>query len=196
MIVPADDDPRGFIERIFSNPSAMATLLVAVVGQGMISIVLQIVNNEQQEAKIAANATALTDFKTAIFQMQTPLSQRVFKVEDRIEEVRRAHEDQAKRIDQIDTAGTRALALVTANQQRVMAQIDRLGDRLLMQDKAIADFKGHDPSPVFQAKLEEMNRNSARLEDQQRRIIEALDNLYSQVSKIPPALRANPKKEQ
>lgn len=174
----------------------MATLLVAVVGQGIISIILQIVNNEQQEARITANATALTDFKAAINQMQTPLSQRVFKVEDRIEEVRRAHEDQAKRIDQIDTAGTRALALVTANQQRVMAQVDRLGDRLLMQDKAIADFKGHDPSPVFQVKFEEMSRNLVRLEDQQRRIIEALDNLYSQVSKIPPALRANPKKDQ
>src|SRR5215475_3025704 len=40
--------------------------------------------------------------------------------------------------------------------------------------------------------LESLKSNYNRLEDQQRRIIEALDNLYSQVTKIPPVLRANP----
>lgn len=185
------DKSRGFVERLLSNPGALATLVVAVLGQALFSIVFQVINNEQQEARIAANAQALSDFRSQVQNLQTPLSQHVFKLEDAIIDIRRAFDTDSKRLDAVDSSGTRALAIVSANQQRVMSQVDRLGDRLIMQDKLLAELSNKSAviSPLFQQKLDEITRNISRLEDQQRRIIEALDNLYSTVSKIPPALR-------
>lgn len=186
------DKSRGFVERLLSNPGALATLVVAVLGQALFSIVFQVINNEQQEARIAANAQALSDFKTSVNNLQTPLSQHVFKLEDAAIDIRKAVDEVGKRLDTVDTAGTRALALVSANQQRVMSQVDRLGERIIMADKKIVEVEGKATAaaPVLQIKLEELARNISRLDEQQRRIIEALDNLYSQVSKIPPALRS------
>lgn len=43
---------------------------------------------------------------------------------------------------------------------------------------------------VFTMRADEIGRNIDRLTDQQRRIIESLDTLYSEVSKIPPTLRS------
>lgn len=42
---------------------------------------------------------------------------------------------------------------------------------------------------VFTMRADEIARNIDRLGDQQRRIVESLDTLYSEVSKIPPTLR-------
>lgn len=185
------NERRGFVERLLSNPGALATLVVAVLGQALFSVIFQVINNEQQEARIASNAQALSDFKSQVQNLQTPLSQHVFKLEDSVIDLRKANDEVGKRLDTVDMAGTRALALVSANQQRVMSQVDRLSDRLIMQDKVIAEMNSKSAviSPLFQQKLDEITRNISRLEDQQRRIIEALDNLYSTVSKIPPALR-------
>lgn len=182
---------RGFIDRLLNNPGALATLVIAVLGQALFSIIFQVINNEQQEARIAANAQSLIDFKAQVNNLQTPLSQHVFKLEDLALDLRKALDELAKRLDTVDVAGTRALSLVSANQQRVMSQVDRLGDRLIMQDKVIAETNSKSAviSPLFQQKLDEITRNISRLEDQQRRIIEALDNLYSTVSKIPPVLK-------
>lgn len=190
--IEMEEDRRTFIERVFSNPGAIATILLAVVGQTVVSIAFQIINNEQQEAKITANALALSEFKSAVNNLQTPLSNHVFKLEEAITDIRKVAEDLSKRLDVVDTAGTRALSLVVANQQRVMSQLDRFGERLLMQDRELVELKSKAGNPVLSVKLEELGRNETRLEEQQRRIIEALDNLYSQVSKIPPALRAEP----
>lgn len=193
--IEMEEDHRNFVERVFSNPGAIATIFVAVIGQAIFSVVLQIINNEQQEAKIAANALALSEFKSAVNNLQTPLSNHVFKIEEAIIDIRKSDDDVAKRLDVVDTAGTRALSLVAANQQRVMSQLDRFGERLLMQDRKLTELESKAGNPLLQAKMEELGRNETRLEDQQRRIIEALDNLYSQVSKIPPALRADPPKK-
>lgn len=186
------DKSRGFIERLLSNPGALATLVIAVLGQALFSIIFQIINNEQQEARLNANAQALSDFKSQVNNLQTPLSQHVFKVEDAVLDIRKAIDEVGKRLDTVDTAGTRALGLVSANQQRVMSQVDRLGERIIMADKKITEVEGKSAAsaPILQIKIEELARNITRLEDQQRRIIEALDNLYSQVSKIPSALRS------
>lgn len=182
-------EPRGFIEKIFSNPGAIATVVVAVLGQAIFSIIFQVINNEQQAAQIALAGAELANFKNQVNNMQTPLSAHVFKVEEGILDLRKAYDEHIKRLDALDSSGTRALALVSSNQQRVMSQVDRLGDRLLMQDRKLGELEAKSTNPVLQAKIEEIGRNEARLEDQQRRIIEALDNLYSQVSKIPPVLR-------
>lgn len=182
---------RGFLERLISNPGALATLVIAIFGQALFSIIFQVINNEQQEARIAANAQALSDFKNQVTNLQTPLSQHVFKLEDAAIDIRKAVDEVGKRLDTVDTAGTRALSLVSANQQRVMSQVDRLGERIIMADKKIVEVEGKATAagPVMQVKLEELARNISRLDEQQRRIIEALDNLYSTVSKIPPVLR-------
>lgn len=186
----------GFFERLISNPGAIAAILAAIAGQAVFSIIFQITNNEQQEARITANAQALTDFKSAVNNLQTPLSGHVIKIEGEIIDIRKAIDEFAKRMDTVDVAGTRALALVAANQQRETTQVDRLAERIIMQDRKVTELEGKVTNPVMQARIEEVNRNVGRLEDQQRRIIQALDNLYSQVSKIPPALRADPPKDQ
>lgn len=195
VVVPRIEDDRTWIER-FVSPGVIATILIAVMGQTGVSIIYQVINNEQQEAKIKANTDEAKYLREQVFTMQTPLSQKFIKLEDQVVALRNSHDELGKRLDQIDTAGTRALSLVTANQQRVMSQVDRLGDRLIMQDKVVSEIgsKTTNIVPVFQTKLDEMTRNISRIEEQQRRIIEALDNLYSTVSKIPPVLRSDPKK--
>lgn len=183
-----DDDKRGIIERTLSNPSAIATILIAVLGQAIFSVMFQISNNEQQGAMIAANATALADFKAAVNNLQTPLSGHVIKLESEVIDVRKALDEIGKRIDTVDNAGTRALSLVAANQQREISQVDRLGERLIMQDRKLVELEAKQSSPQIQVQLD-------ALKEQQLRIIQALDanyNLINEHLRNPDRNQTNP----
>lgn len=167
-----DDDKRGIVERTLSNPSAIATILIAVLGQAIFSVMFQISNNEQQAARIEANAAGLTEFKAAVNNLQTPLSGHVIKLESEVIDIRKAIEEIGKRINTVDNAGTRALALVASNQQREIAQIDRLAERIIMQDRKLVELEAKMASPQVQVQLD-------ALKEQQMRIIQALDNNYN-----------------
>lgn len=169
------DGRRGFLERILSNPGAIATILVAVLGQAIFSIMLQITNNEQQEAKIMANASSLSEFKAAVNNLQTPLSGHVIKIESEMIDLRKALEEIGKRIDTVDNAGTRGLGLVAANQQREITQVDRLAERLIMQDRKLVELEARLANPQMQVQLD-------ALKEQQMRIIQALDNQYNLIN--------------
>ena len=188
-----NDVKQSFIERFVTSPPAIATLLMAIFGQAMFSIYFQVVNNEQQAAGILANAGAVKELREAIYSMQTPLAQRVIKMEDKNDETLKSQIELTKRIDTIDIGGSRGLQIVISNQQRVMTQIDHISTQLSNDERKISEVENKVNS-LFNVRMEEVNRTTARLEDQQKRIIEALDNLYSEVSKIPPVLRANPKR--
>lgn len=173
-----DDKPKeqSFVERVFSG-SAIATILIALVGQSILSIVYQIVNNEQQAAQITANLVAVKNLESNVYNLSTPLSNRVFKLEDRFEAAERRHDELGKRVDQIDTAGTRALGLVTANQQRVMGQLDRLGERQIMMDRKLGDIDSKSIT-TMQNRVEAMEQNIKRIET----LIERLHPLRT----VPP----------
>lgn len=164
------DDERGFIERIFANPGAVATILIAVIGQAIFSIVLQVSNNEQQESKIRANTVALAEFKSSVNNLQTPLSGHVIKLESELIDIRKAIDEINKRLDTVDNAGTRALSLVAANQNRETAQVDRLAERIIMQDRKVSELENKIVSPTIQLEA---------LKEQQLRILQALDNTYN-----------------
>lgn len=164
------DGERGFIERIFANPGAVATILIAVIGQAVFSIVLQVSNNEQQESKIAANAVALAEFKAAVNNLQTPLSGHVIRLESELIDIRKAIDEVGKRLYSVDNAGTRALGLVAANQNRETAQIDRLAERIIMQDRKVTELETKIVAPSIQLEA---------LKEQQLRILQALDNAYN-----------------
>lgn len=170
-------------QRFFTNPTAIVSLLLAIFGQALASIYFQIINNEKQDAAINANMESVKTLREMIYSQQTPLAQRVIKLEDKVEVSTVLLAELRKNLDTIDVMGSRGLGTLNTNQQRLMAQMDRFGERLLMQDKKLGE-------------VDENKRSIVRIEDQQLRIIEALDNLYSEVSKIPPALRAPKSKKQ
>ena len=147
---------KPFLERFFSTPQVVATIGMALLGQAIFSVVFQVRNNEQQAAALAANNTAIRDLRDVVYGMNTPLAQRVGKIEDRTEANTEIYRETLRRLESIDSGGTR------------------------IAQGSLAQF-------------EAVKVNISRIEDQQRRIIEALDNLYSEISKIPPALRAKPR---
>lgn len=148
---------KTWLEKLLSG-SSMATILVALVGQALFSIILQVKNNEQQTAAIEANRAAIHNLEYNITNLQTPLSALVLKMEGRVS----ANEAAAKlvdsqyqelfkriennslllssRIDIIDK-GTRALELISSNQQRVIITLDRLGEKVNLLEGRVNELR-------------------------------------------------------
>ncbi len=168
MSLPGPVVEQSWVTKVFTGP-ALATILVALIGQAAFSIVYQIVNNEQQNAALLRNETAIKDLKDSINDMRTPLSIRVFKLEDNLTNVvmqnAASHLEMNKRIDQMDTIGTRALAIVSNNQLRVMSQLDRLAERIMLTDKRIGEADVAPTLIKLQAQIDVMSQNIKRIEE-------------------------------
>jgi len=154
---------KTWLEQLLSG-SAIATILVALIGQAMLSVVYQIINNEQQAASIHEIVTAQRNFEHA--------------VKDKFEDLVRRYDENNRRLEQIDTVGTRALSLVNANQQRVMTQLDRFSERMIMLDKKIGDT---DLSSIVkvQGLVDLIAANVKRLDEQQTRMSSIIEEMRS-----------------
>lgn len=137
--------------------------LIPVLGSVFI---YQVINNEKQDAEIEAIALATKILNDSIFSFNTPLSARVIKLEDRFDEVWRAEQGLARHVDTIDASGTRALIAIDITQQRSLAQVDRISERLIMNDKAMVEMAATIKS--LQEKVEEPTRRGLGRSDKTR----------------------------
>ena len=109
----------GYVHRFISNPTVIATILIAIFGQVTASIYFQITNNERQEQAINRNSEQLKELRETIFSQQTPLAQRVIKLEDRIDEA-------ANRIIFVQRQNERDLVALKEQQERILGAVDNL----------------------------------------------------------------------
>ena len=184
---------KTWLEKMLTG-SAAATILVALVGQAVFSIVFQIRNNEQQTALIEANKVSIATLRNEIVNLQTPLSTLVLRMDGRLSAleadskntaVRLDHSDalQSARVDNIDKNGTRALDVVSANQQRMVTAIDRLEARLSSVDTRVTDVQGKGVL-VLQNQVDLIRSDIKRIDEQQQRILSTLDQQYTTLNEF------------
>ena len=176
-------------EALFSG-SGLATILVALIGQAVVSIVFQIKNNEQQAALIEANRVAVETLSHQIVNLQTPLSSMVLRMDGRLSglevelknlDARLTASDStiSGRIETIDRGGTRGLEIVSSAQQRALSQLDRQSERMNNLEGRLGDMLL-------------IRQDIKRLDEQQARIIQVLDNQYNMLNDMARQLKLPP----
>lgn len=108
------------------------------------------------------------------------------RIEVRLESVEQSQRDQDRNISRIDDRGSRQIPQL---EQR-LAHIESM---VLTQNAKIDSFvqQSQNLTPLQQAVLDGVKQSIARIEDQQRRMIEALDTLYSKVTDQPKSFPPN-----
>lgn len=206
MMTSVENNNKGWMDRFVSSPSAMATILIALVGQAAFSIVYQIVNNEQQAAQIELGKVAITTLRSEIVNLQTPLSSIVLKLESRVSAIESDHKNMearmtasdaatTARVDAIDRSGTRGLDALVTTTKRNSDQLDRLAERAIMQDKKLNEFELRSITQI-QSQLDQFKLIIQRVEEQQGRIIQALDSMYATQTEMLRSIPKPPAKRQ
>lgn len=185
---------RTWADRLTSG-GTIVSILIALIGQAVFSIVWQIRNNEQQEAKIQANMVAINTLRSEIVNLQTPLSAMVLKMEGRVGalEMQYPHmekllssqdEKMGARLEAIDKGGTRELTAVIASITRLSAQTDRNSDRITATEKGITDL---------QSQITIANTVVANINIRLDKIVQVLDSAYDKLNELirntPPQRR-------
>ena len=102
-----------------ARPGQVA-ILVAFVGQAILSAKFQIENNTQQAAQIVALERSFREYKNQIDNLQTPGGIHITKLEDKVDFIL------SHRIPIVD---------------RMQAQIDRVADAFLNMDKRLLELE-------------------------------------------------------
>jgi hypothetical protein len=176
------------IEKFLSS-SVVATILIALMGQAAVSVLYQVINNEQQAANIKTNEVMISNLKHEIYNLQTPLSVIVVRMEARIatteNDIKRLVENThstdtllSTRIDQMDRVGTRALEATAAALQRVTMTQDRVVTRIEGLDKRVGDFENRTVLQL-QGQLDMIRENIKRIDEQLLRTVQSLDATYN-----------------
>ena len=163
------DDVSNHSMRWFNAP-AVVTIIIAVVGQMFASVWWA----ASESARITATEEALKRLENNVVSLNTPLSVRVITLEKRVEDGIRDNTEQNKRIEAMDQQGTRALALISSNQQRGLAQLDRIAERVLLQDKRLGDIEGQMLYKI-QSQIDGVTENIKRVEEAARQIKSIVD---------------------
>lgn len=132
-------ETRGWLERLFNNPSAVMALVLAVVGQALFTGYYQVRHNERVNEEMRHQAEL--------------------------------HQQLDKRIEDLNRGGTSQMALVIERQSTNIASISKLNDRLNNLE-------------MLRTQIEIMKVTLSRLEDQQMRMLQALDNTYNTVQEL------------
>lgn len=171
------DDISNHSLRWFNVP-AIVSIIIAIVGQMFVSIWWA----AGESARITATTEAVKRLENNVISLNTPLSVRVITLEKRVEDFINEY---VKRIDQIDQQGTRALATIISNQQRISGTLDRLGERVLLQDKRISEIEGRAVYQI-QSQIDVINTNIKRVDEisqQTKRLLDAQNAALSEFFK-------------
>jgi hypothetical protein len=157
--------------------SSLATILTALIGQAVLSIAYQITNNEQQASSIRANEHRIIALEVESHNQEERLNRAIAIV--------------GARLDNIDIKGTRALDVVSSNQQRVISQVDRLNDRMNQTDTRVAEVQGRGVTQL-QGQIDLVNQNIKRIDEQQTKMASTLDDLYKAIQSLAQYFHPNP----